>query len=102
MTRLNAYVPTVLRIALGVIFLGHAYTKAAIYTFPGTEQFFVANGFPAWTAGSCGKGNGPTGFGRYDPKMRNVLPDLSVNIAPVFPALKIHFPSGPTVTECSE
>lgn len=49
MTRLNAYVPTVLRIALGVIFLGHAYTKAAIYTFPGTEQFFVAHGFPAWT-----------------------------------------------------
>jgi putative oxidoreductase len=49
MTRLTAYVPTVLRIALGVIFLGHAYTKAAIYTFPGTEQFFVANGFPAWT-----------------------------------------------------
>ena len=49
MTRLQPYVPTVLRIALGVIFLSHAYAKAALYTFPGTEQFFVANGFPAWT-----------------------------------------------------
>jgi hypothetical protein len=34
--------------------------------------------------------------------MRKVLPDLSVNIPPVLPELKIHLPSGPTVTECSE
>ena len=34
--------------------------------------------------------------------MRNVFPDLSVNIAPVLPALNTHLPSGPTVTECSE
>lgn len=48
-SRLAPYVPTVLRIALGVIFLGHAYAKAAVYTFPGTEQFFAAHGFPGWT-----------------------------------------------------
>ena len=34
--------------------------------------------------------------------MRNVFPDLSVNIPPMLPALKIHLPSGPTVTEWSE
>jgi putative oxidoreductase len=49
LTSLRPYVPTALRIAVGVIFLGHAYAKAALYTFAGTEQFFVANGFPAWT-----------------------------------------------------
>jgi putative oxidoreductase len=49
LARLRPYVPTALRIAVGVIFLGHAYAKAALYTFAGTEQFFVANGFPAWT-----------------------------------------------------
>jgi putative oxidoreductase len=53
MTNLDAryasYGPLVLRVALGAIFLAHAYAKAAIYTFAGTEQFFVANGFPGWT-----------------------------------------------------
>ena len=34
--------------------------------------------------------------------MRNVFPDLSVNIAPVLPELNTHLPSGPTVTEWSE
>ena len=49
MNRYASYGPTMLRLALGLIFLAHAYAKAAIFTFPGTEQFFVANGFPAWT-----------------------------------------------------
>lgn len=48
-TRLQRYVPTALRLALGVIFISHALTKAFVYTFPGTEQFFVSHGFPAWT-----------------------------------------------------
>ncbi len=47
--RFQPYVPTALRIALGVIFIGHALTKAFVYTFPGTEAFFAANGFPGWT-----------------------------------------------------
>jgi putative oxidoreductase len=43
------YAPLISRLALGIVFLAHAYAKAAIFTFPGTEQFFVAHGFPAWT-----------------------------------------------------
>lgn len=31
--------------------------------------------------------------------MRNVLPDRLVNMPPMFPELKTHLPSGPTVTE---
>jgi putative oxidoreductase len=41
--------PLALRVALGLVFLAHAYAKAAIFTFAGSEQFFIANGFPGWT-----------------------------------------------------
>jgi putative oxidoreductase len=41
---------TVLRVALGTVFLGHAFAKAFLFTFPGTVQFFEANGFPGWSA----------------------------------------------------
>lgn len=42
--------PVVLRIALGVVFLAHAYAKIAIFTLPGTVGFFQANGIPGWMA----------------------------------------------------
>jgi putative oxidoreductase len=42
--------PSFLRVGLGVVFLAHAYAKAAIFTFAGTERFFEAFGFPGWTA----------------------------------------------------
>ncbi|WNG47862.1 DoxX family protein [Archangium minus] len=42
--------PTVLRVALGAVFLAHAGAKAFIFTFAGTAQFFEAHGFPGWTA----------------------------------------------------
>jgi putative oxidoreductase len=42
--------PTALRVALGAVFLAHAYAKAFVFTFPGTVQFFAASGFPGWTA----------------------------------------------------
>jgi putative oxidoreductase len=42
--------PLALRLALGAVFLAHAYAKAFVYTFPGTVQFFAASGFPGWTA----------------------------------------------------
>lgn len=42
--------PTALRIALGAVFIAHAYAKAFLFTFPGTAAFFAAQGFPAWTA----------------------------------------------------
>jgi putative oxidoreductase len=40
--------PAALRTALGAVFLAHAYAKAFVYTFPGTEGYFSAHGFPAW------------------------------------------------------
>ncbi len=42
--------PAILRTALGSVFLGHAYAKAAVLTLPGTVQFFEGHGFPGWTA----------------------------------------------------
>ncbi|HLL54310.1 MAG TPA: DoxX family protein [Myxococcaceae bacterium] len=41
---------TLLRVALGVLFLAHAYAKFSLFTLPGTVRFFEANGFPGWTA----------------------------------------------------
>ena len=49
LARLTVYAPTALRAALGLVFVAHAYGKAAVFTFPGTEAVFIANGFPAWT-----------------------------------------------------
>jgi putative oxidoreductase len=42
--------PTALRIALGTVFVAHAYAKAFVFTFAGTAAFFAAHGFPGWTA----------------------------------------------------
>lgn len=42
--------PTALRIALGTVFLAHAYAKAFVFTFAGTAAYFAAHGFPGWTA----------------------------------------------------
>lgn len=50
-TRLAPYGVTLLRVALGVMFLAHAVIlKALQYTLPGTAQFFVSLGLPAWSA----------------------------------------------------
>lgn len=40
----------VLRLALGVMYIAHAALKIVVFTLPGTVAFFVAQGFPAWTA----------------------------------------------------
>lgn len=50
LAKLGPFAPTVLRTGLGVVFLAHAYAKAAIFTLPGTEQFFASQGFPGWSA----------------------------------------------------
>lgn len=42
---------TVLRVALGAVFLAHAGAKAFIFTLDGTARFFEAHGFPGWMAG---------------------------------------------------
>jgi putative oxidoreductase len=49
LARYSHLAPTALRVALGTVFLAHAYGKAAIFTFAGTEAYFQANGFPGWT-----------------------------------------------------
>jgi putative oxidoreductase len=41
---------TLLRLTLGVMYLAHASLKAFTFTMAGTVQFFVSQGFPAWTA----------------------------------------------------
>lgn len=45
-TKLSPYAPTALRVALGLVFLLHAYMKLFVYTLPGTAAFFEANGYP--------------------------------------------------------
>ncbi len=40
----------VLRLALGSMFVAHGLLKVLVFTLPGTAQFFVSVGFPAWTA----------------------------------------------------
>lgn len=45
-----AYGTTLLRIALGTVFIAHALLKLLVFTLPGTADFFEAHGFPGWTA----------------------------------------------------
>lgn len=48
MQRYEAYGPTLLRVALGIIFLAHsAYLKVVVFTVPGTVAFFDSLGLPA-------------------------------------------------------
>jgi putative oxidoreductase len=42
--------PFLLRVGLGAVFLAHAYAKLCLFTLPGTAKFFVAHGFPGWSA----------------------------------------------------
>lgn len=46
----TAYAFTLLRVALGVMWLAHALLKIVVFTLPGADQFFVAHGFPAHSA----------------------------------------------------
>lgn len=49
-SRRASLAPTLSRLALGIVFVLHAYGKAAVFTLPGTAAFFAAHGFPGWTA----------------------------------------------------
>ena len=44
------YAALLLRLALGVMLLAHAYLKVMVFTVPGTVQFFSSVGFPGWMA----------------------------------------------------
>lgn len=48
---MNAYGITLLRVALGTMFLAHSIVlKLLTYGLPGTAQFFVSVGLPGWLA----------------------------------------------------
>ncbi len=50
-TRLNEIAIFLLRIALGIILLAHGlYLKFFVFSLPGTANFFVSQGLPAWLA----------------------------------------------------
>jgi putative oxidoreductase len=46
-----AYAFTVLRAALGAMWIAHALLKIFVFTLAGTAGFFAAHGFPAFLAG---------------------------------------------------
>ena len=48
--RAAPYAAHVLRVALGAVFVAHAWLKLTGVTHPGTAAFFEAHGFPGWTA----------------------------------------------------
>ena len=51
MERYQSYGPTLLRVALGVVFLSHsAYLKVFVFTVAGTVGFFESLGLPGLTA----------------------------------------------------
>lgn len=41
---------TLLRIALGTMWIAHALLKLFVFTLPGTAQFFASVGYPGWLA----------------------------------------------------
>jgi len=48
--RLNDLGATLLRVALGVLYLAHVAQKIFVFTLPGTAQFFASIGLPGWLA----------------------------------------------------
>lgn len=51
MERTQSYGPTLLRVALGIVFLAHsAWLKVFVFSVPGTVTFFESLGLPAFSA----------------------------------------------------
>ena len=44
------YGATLLRLALGIMYLAHAHLKIFTFTLAGTADFFAKTGFPGWMA----------------------------------------------------
>jgi putative oxidoreductase len=49
-TRTADLAATVLRLALGVLYLAHSLQKIFVFTLPGAAGFFVSLGLPGWLA----------------------------------------------------
>ena len=48
--RPSAFGITLLRVALGSMWVAHALLKLLVFTLPGTARFFASVGLPAWLA----------------------------------------------------
>lgn len=48
--RQSEFAATVLRIALGTMWISHALLKLWVFTLPGTVKFFESVGLPGWAA----------------------------------------------------
>lgn len=48
--RSSEFGPTLLRIALGIMWIAHALLKLWVFTLPGTVKFFESVGLPGWAA----------------------------------------------------
>jgi putative oxidoreductase len=48
--RQTEFAATVLRIALGTMWISHALLKLWVFTLPGTVKFFESVGLPGWAA----------------------------------------------------
>ncbi|WP_179401617.1 DoxX family protein [Burkholderia guangdongensis] len=48
--RQNEFAATLLRVALGVLYLAHVAQKVFVFTLPGVAGFFASIGLPAWLA----------------------------------------------------
>lgn len=48
--RFASYAALLLRVALGTVFVAHAWLKVTGLTLSGTAAFFEAHGFPGWAA----------------------------------------------------
>lgn len=46
----STYAATLLRVALGVMFLAHAWLKISVFTPAGTAGYFASIGLPGWLA----------------------------------------------------
>jgi putative oxidoreductase len=47
---LNDFAATLLRVALGGLYLAHVAQKVFVFTLPGAAQFFTSIGLPGWLA----------------------------------------------------
>ncbi|HET7842864.1 MAG TPA: DoxX family protein [Xanthomonadales bacterium] len=50
MNSTQEYGATLVRLALGTMWISHAMLKVLVFTIAGFEQFLAAHGLPAWTA----------------------------------------------------
>lgn len=90
--RSPAYAALILRLALGVMFLAHGFTKLLVFTPAGTVKFFASLGYPAFVA------YGIIAFEILGGLMLilGIIPRIVALIGAVqlFVASTVHFPNG--------